>query len=78
MVYICCCFCNLLFIVWGMSVYLIVNFGYDVDQVKEKVEEWFVLMIEGSYLGDVCYIGGCMKGFLNNGCGGMSLYQFKI
>ena len=75
--YTCCCPCNLSLTVWGMSAHLIANLGYDAEQVKTKAEEWFALTTQGSHTGDACYTGGCMKGFSNNGCGGMSPHQLK-
>ncbi len=70
--YTCCCPCNLSRTIWGLSAHLIVDEGYDAEQVKAAVEEWIDFTTKGSQTGDACYVGGCGKPFAKNGCGGMS------
>ena len=70
--YTCCCPCNAARAWWGLSKHLIADLDYDVEQVKEKVNEWFVFTNPKGYSGDICYTGGCGRSFANNGCGGMS------
>ena len=36
----CCCPCNLAKSVWGLSSYLIVEKGYEVEQVRESALQW--------------------------------------
>ena len=36
----CCCPCNLAKSVWGLSSYLIVEEGYEVEQVRESALQW--------------------------------------
>ncbi len=68
----CCCPCNSARAWWGLTAHLIADRGYDAEQVKEKVAEWFEFINPDGWSGDACYTRGCMKAFANNGCGGMS------
>ena len=69
--YTCCCECNLSRATWGLSKHLVANLGYDADQVRAKVVEWFEAVNPNGFPGDSCYTGGCMKPFVAGGCGGM-------
>jgi len=70
--YTCCCPCNSAKAWWGLTAHLIAERGYDAEQVKEKVSEWFAFINPDGFSGDVCYTrGGCAKPFHENGCGGM-------
>ena len=67
----CCCPCNMAKSWWGLSKHLIVNKGYNAEQVQATVEEWFEFINPDGFSGDVCYTGGCFRAFADNGCGGM-------
>ena len=69
--YTCCCPCNSAMAWWGLTAHLIVDRGYDADQVKQKVTEWFEFINPSGFSGDVCYTRGCGRPFHENGCGGM-------
>lgn len=68
----CCCTCNSARAWWGLAKHLIADQGYGVDQVRQKVAEWFQFINPGGFSGDACYNGGCSRPFNRNGCGGMS------
>ncbi len=70
--YTCCCECNLSRATWGLSKYLVADLGYDADQVRDKVVEWYEAVNPAGFPGDSCYSGGCMKPFAAGGCGGMN------
>ena len=76
--YTCCCPCNLSRTIWGLSAHLIVDQGYDAEQVKSKVQEWMDFTTEDSHTGDACYTGGCGRPFAKGGCGGMRADQLQI
>ncbi len=69
--YTCCCSCNMAQTWWGLSKHLIVNEGYDADQVRTAVQEWLKFINPNGFSGDACYTGGCGRPFHRNGCGGM-------
>ncbi len=71
----CCCECNMARSWWGLSKHLIVDEGYDAEQVRAAVEEWFVFINPDGFSGDACYTGGCFRTFAHNGCGGMNREQ---
>ena len=70
--YTCCCPCNSARAWWGLAAHLIVDRGYDAEQVRDKVAEWFEFINPDGWSGDACYTRGCMRAFKHNGCGGMS------
>lgn len=68
----CCCQCNQARTWWGLSKYLIAEKGYDAEQVRAKVAEWFDFTHAGvEPAGDACYRGRCPLPFSQDGCGGM-------
>lgn len=69
--YTCCCECNMAKSWWGLSKHLIVEEGYDAEQVRAAVEDWFAFINPDGFSGDACYTGGCFRPFRENGCGGM-------
>jgi hypothetical protein len=69
--YTCCCPCNMAKTIWGLSEHLIVDRGYNADQVRKKAREWIAFINPKGFSGDVCYTGGCGRSFAANGCGGM-------
>lgn len=73
----CCCPCNLPKSVWGLSSYLIVKKGYDVQHVKATVERWIRFTNEKGYAGNACHKGGCGRPFHEDGCGGMKEDQLS-
>ena len=68
----CCCKCNMARSWWGLSKHLIAERGYDVEQVRAKVSEWFEFIHPNGAAGDSCYKGRCSLPFKDDGCGGMS------
>lgn len=44
----CCCSCNLAKAVWGLSGYLVVEHGYDAEQVRDSASQWLHL-VHGDY-----------------------------
>lgn len=70
--YTCCCQCNAARTWWGLSKHLIADLGYDADEVRAKVVEWFELTNPSGYSGRACYTGGCARPFRQDGCGGMT------
>lgn len=68
----CCCTCNSARAWWGLAKHLIADEGYNAEQVRTKVSEWFDFINPGGFSGDSCYTGGCGRSFAENGCGGMS------
>lgn len=69
--YTCCCPCNSAKAWWGLAAHLIVDKGYDAEQVRSKVADWFEFINPGGFSGDACYTRGCARPFDANGCGGM-------
>lgn len=70
--YTCCCECNLSRATWGLSKHLVADLGYNAEQVRAKVVEWFEAVNPAGFPGDSCYSGGCGKPFAAGGCGGMN------
>lgn len=71
--YTCCCPCNLSRAIWGLSKQLIVEHGWNAEQVRAKVKSWLEFVNPEGFPGDTCYTaGGCMKPFSRGGCGGMT------
>jgi hypothetical protein len=70
--YTCCCPCNSAKVWWGLAAHLIADRGYDAEQVRAKVAEWFEFINPDGFSGDACYARGCGRPFKENGCGGMS------
>ena len=68
----CCCPCNQARTWWGLTKHLIVHHGYDVEQTRAKVVEWFEFTHpDGEREGRSCYAGRCPLPFSKDGCGGM-------
>ncbi len=44
----CCCPCNLAKSVWGLGGYLVVEHGYDAEQVRESASQWLPFL-QGDY-----------------------------
>lgn len=70
--YTCCCPCNMAKTWWGLTHHLIVNEGYDAEQVQAAVERWIDFINPQGFSGKACYTGGCPHPFNRDGCGGMS------
>lgn len=70
--YTCCCPCNMAKTWWGLAGHLIVERGYDAEQVRTKVAEWIEFIGPDGFSGDACYTRGCSRAFHENGCGGMN------
>lgn len=71
----CCCECNMSRAIWGLSKHLIVNEGYDAEQVRAAVTEWYQTTNPSGFSGDSCFTGGCMRPMAENGCGGMQKHN---
>lgn len=70
--YTCCCPCNMARAWWGLSNHLIADRGFDTDEVRTAVADWFTAINPDGFTGDACYSpGGCTRPFARNGCGGM-------
>jgi len=67
----CCCPCNLAKTVWGLSNVLIVEYGYDAEQLEDAVSQWLNFTNPSGYTGVACYEGRCEFPFEQDGCGGM-------
>ena len=67
----CCCPCNQARTWWGLTKHLIVERGYDAEQTRAKVAEWFEFTHPEGSSGDACYKGRCPLPFAKDGCGGM-------
>ena len=67
----CCCPCNMAKAVWGYSAWLIVEKGYDADQLEKEVRRWLADANPNGWSGEACYKGGCSRSFDQDGCGGM-------
>lgn len=67
----CCCPCNQARTWWGLTKYLIVEHGYDAEQTRAKLAEWFEFTHPEGVEGDACYKGRCRLAFAEDGCGGM-------
>lgn len=76
--YTCCCECNMAKSWWGLSKHLIADEGYDAEQVRDAVEDWFAFINPDGFSGDACYTGGCFRPFRENGCGGMDESQIAL
>jgi hypothetical protein len=71
----CCCPCNLVKSVWGLSNYLIVEKNVSATELDKTVKQWIRFTNAKGYSGDVCDTGGCDRPFSANGCGGMDESQ---
>lgn len=67
----CCCPCNMAKAVWGLSAHLIVEKGYDADQLEKAARQWLSDIKPNGVSGKACYNGGCNRSFEHDGCGGM-------
>lgn len=67
----CCCPCNMAMTIWGLSNYMLVQYGADAAQLKTAVLDWVKFVGPAGYTGDACFTGGCTRPFAKNGCGGM-------
>lgn len=67
----CCCPCILSKTIWGLSNFLIVEHGYNADQLKDAISRWVSFTNKNGYAGDACYVGRCGLQFEEDGCGGM-------
>jgi hypothetical protein len=56
---------------WGLSKHLIVDEGFDAQQVKTAVKEWLEFINPDGFSGNACYTARCNRPFHKNGCGGM-------
>jgi len=75
----CCCPCNQAKTWWGLTKHLIVNLGYDAEQARAKVVEWFdYTHPDGISEVSSCYTGRCPLPFKDNGCGGMRADQVNF
>ena len=61
-----------------MTRHLIADRGYDADQVREAVIDWFQFVDPDGFTGTSCYSGGCNRPFRENGCGGMDERQIRF
>ncbi len=68
----CCCPCNFGKSVWGLSNYLIVEEGYNTDELKAAASDWIDYAFKNGHAGDACYEGRCGLSFEHDGCGGMT------
>jgi hypothetical protein len=68
----CCCPCNFAKSVWGLSAYLIVEEGHNVEQLKDAASRWIDFTYSSGHAGDACYVGRCGAPFDQDGCGGMT------
>jgi hypothetical protein len=68
----CCCPCNFAKSTWGLAAHLIVNEGYNVDQLEDAANKWIAFSYPNGYEGDACYDGRCGEPFAEDGCGGMT------
>ena len=68
----CCCPCNFAKSVWGLSAHLIVNEGYNTEQVGDAASKWIDFAYTSGFAGDACYEGRCGVPFDEDGCGGMT------
>lgn len=67
----CCCPCNLAKTVWGLSNFLIAEYGYNAKQLEDTVTQWLNFTNPSGYSGVACYEGRCEFPFEQDGCGGM-------
>jgi hypothetical protein len=68
----CCCECNIIRTVWGLSKLLIREHNYSAKAVNAKAKEWLAYVNPQGYAGDACFNGGCNRPFHSDGCGGMN------
>jgi hypothetical protein len=75
----CCCPCNSARAWWGLAKHLVADLGYDVEQTRAKVAEWFRYINPNGWPGNTCYSqNGCSKPFREGGCAGMSADQLAF
>jgi hypothetical protein len=75
----CCCPCNSARTWWGLTKHLVVNLGYDAEQTRAKVAEWFAFINPSGWPGNTCYSkDGCAKPFHQAGCAGMTAGQLAF
>ncbi len=67
----CCCPCNQARTWWGLTKHLIAERGFDAEQTRAKVAEWFAFTHPEGAEGKACYSGRCPLPFAQDGCGGM-------
>lgn len=67
----CCCECNLSRAIWGLSKYMITTLGYDAEQVRAAVTDYYAAVNPSGFPGDSCGTGKCGTAFAAGGCGGM-------
>ncbi len=68
----CCCPCNFAKSTWGLTAHLIVNEGYNIDQLEDAANKWIAFSYPNGYEGDACFEGRCGVPFEDDGCGGMT------
>ena len=72
----CCCPCNHARAWWGLTKHLVVNLGYNAEETRAKIAEWFKFANPSGWPGNTCYTSnGCAKPFKHGGCGGMTAEQ---
>lgn len=72
----CCCPCNHARAWWGLAKHLVVDLGYNAEETRAKVAEWFKYVNPSGWPGNTCYTSnGCAKPFKHAGCGGMNPEQ---
>ena len=71
----CCCECNLSRAIWGLSKVLITTLGYDAEQVRAAVTDYYAAVNPDGFPGDSCGTGKCGTPFAQGGCGGMRADQ---
>lgn len=67
----CCCPCNLVKSVWGLSNYLIVEKRASAETLDRTVREWIQAVNPKGFSGNGCSTGACDRPFSEGGCGGM-------
>jgi hypothetical protein len=69
----CCCPCNSARAWWGLAKHLVADLGYDAQETRAKVAEWFRYINPSGWSGTTCYSAdGCGKPFHQGGCAGMT------
>ena len=75
----CCCPCNSARAWWGLAKHLVADLGYDAEETRAKVAEWFTLhqplRLERHHL---LQPHGCGKPFQQGGCAGMTAEQDRF
>ena len=75
----CCCPCNSARAWWGLTKHLVVNLGYNAEEARAKVAEWFTFINPSGWPGNTCYTSnGCSKPFKDAGCAGMTAEQLAF